>query len=43
MLTVNGKIVSKSCYIRIADWADYVFAKDYKMPNLYDVEKILFS
>ncbi len=39
LLTVNGKIVSKSCYIRISDWADYVFAKDYKVPNLYDIEK----
>jgi hypothetical protein len=38
-LTVNGKMVAKSCYIRIADWADYVFAKDYKLPNIYDIEK----
>ncbi len=37
-LTVNGKIVAKSCYIRTADWADYVFADNYKIPNLYDVE-----
>ena len=39
ILTVNGKMVAKSCYIRIVDWADYVFAKDYKLPNLYDIEK----
>jgi hypothetical protein len=39
LLTVNGKMVAKSCYIRIVDWADYVFAKDYKLPNLYDIEK----
>ncbi len=32
-------MVAKSCYIRINDWADYVFAKDYKVPNLYDIEK----
>lgn len=39
LLTVNGKIVAKSCYITIDNWADYVFAKDYKLPNLYDIEK----
>jgi len=38
MLTINGKIMSKSCYIRIADWADYVFAKDYKITSLKEVE-----
>lgn len=38
MLSVNGKIVAKSCYITIADWADYVFDANYKIPNLYDVE-----
>lgn len=39
LLTVYGKMVATSCYIKIADWADYVFASDYKVPNLYDVEK----
>ncbi len=39
LLNVYGKMVSTSCYIRTTDWADYVFAKDYKLPNLYDVEK----
>jgi hypothetical protein len=39
LLTVDGKIVSKSCYIRTLDWADYVFADNYKVPSLYDVEK----
>ncbi|MDO9000180.1 MAG: hypothetical protein Q7W45_10475 [Bacteroidota bacterium] len=43
MLTINGKMVSKSCYIRINDWADYVFAKEYKVPNLYDVEKFYLA
>jgi hypothetical protein len=38
LLTVNGKMVSKSCYIRIVDWADYVFADNYKIPSLYDIE-----
>ena len=39
LLNVYGKMVSTACYIRTTDWADYVFAKDYKLPNLYDVEK----
>lgn len=38
MLTVNGKMVSQSAYIRTADWADYVFDKDYQLPNLYETE-----
>jgi hypothetical protein len=39
LLHVNGKMAAQSCYIRIVQWADYVFAKDYKVPSLYDVEK----
>ncbi len=39
LLTVFGKMVSTSCFIRTYSWADYVFANDYKLPNLYDVEK----
>jgi hypothetical protein len=39
MLTVDGKIVAKSCYITISNWADYVFEKDYRLPNLYEIEK----
>ncbi len=38
-LAVDGKIVAKSCYIRILDWADNVFDKEYKLPDLYDIEK----
>jgi hypothetical protein len=38
LLAVNGKMVAKSCYITQQQWADYVFAKDYKLPNLDDVE-----
>lgn len=37
-LSVDGKIVAKSCYITMTGWADYVFANDYKVPNLYEVE-----
>ena len=39
LLTVYGKMVANSCYVRAIDWADYVFASDYKVPNLYDIEK----
>lgn len=39
LLTVSGKMVAQSCYIKIADWADYVFADNYKLPSLYDIEK----
>jgi hypothetical protein len=39
LLHVNGKMAAQSCYIRIVQWADYVFAKDYEVPSLYDVEK----
>ena len=38
LLTVAGKMVAQSCYITLTGWADYVFANDYKVPNLYDVE-----
>ncbi len=36
--TVNGKIVAKSCYVTLSNWADFVFDKDYTLPNLMDVE-----
>ena len=39
MLTVDGKIVSKELVITLNNWADYVFEKGYKLPNLYDIEK----
>jgi len=38
-LAVNGKIVARSLIITMSTWADYVFAPNYKLPNLYDVEK----
>jgi hypothetical protein len=37
-LTVDGKMVAKSCYITLNDWADYVFASDYKLLPLKQVE-----
>ncbi|MBA2613206.1 MAG: hypothetical protein H0U95_14650 [Bacteroidetes bacterium] len=40
MLSVDGKVVCNSLYVRpVTDWADYVFADNYKLPNLYDIEK----
>jgi len=38
-LSVDGKLVAKEIVVTLSNWADYVFAKDYKLPNLYDVEK----
>lgn len=41
MLTVGGttgKLVAKQIYVTASNWADFVFAKDYKLPNLKDVE-----
>jgi hypothetical protein len=38
-LAVDGKVVAQSLYITASNWADYVFAKGYELPNLYDVEK----
>ncbi|MDP1800297.1 MAG: hypothetical protein Q8L81_03015 [Bacteroidota bacterium] len=41
LLTVNGKIVSKSLYVRPGGWGwpDFVFDENYIVPNLYDIEK----
>jgi hypothetical protein len=42
MFAVAGKVVAQSLYITASgspNWADYVFASDYKVPNLYDIEK----
>lgn len=41
-LSVEGKIVAQSLYITVANgtnWADYVFADDYKLQSLYEIEK----
>jgi len=37
-LTVYGKIVATSCYITLDNWADYVFADNYHLPKLSEVE-----
>jgi hypothetical protein len=38
MLSVGGKLVTQSCFVRTDNWADYVFESNYIVPNLYDVE-----
>jgi hypothetical protein len=38
MLSVDGKMVAKEIVVTTSNWADYVFAADYKLPNLYEVE-----
>ncbi|MFO0479699.1 MAG: hypothetical protein ACK50L_13125 [Bacteroidota bacterium] len=38
ILSVDGKVVAKSLYITMTDWADFVFANDYKLTSLKDVE-----
>lgn len=38
-LSVDGKLVAKSIYVTLLGWADYVFDKNYKLPNLSEVEK----
>jgi hypothetical protein len=39
MLMVDGKILSKSVYVTIKHWPDYVFNSDYVLPSLKDVEQ----
>jgi hypothetical protein len=39
-LSVEGKIRSKEIVVETG-WADYVFAKNYKLPSLSDVEKYI--
>lgn len=39
LFAVGGKIVAQSLYLtKNCGWADYVFASDYKLPELKDVE-----
>lgn len=41
-LAVGGKIISEEVVVRIqANWPDYVFANDYKLPPLAEVEKFV--
>ncbi|NOU09163.1 MAG: hypothetical protein HOO98_03965 [Nitrospira sp.] len=44
MLIVGGKILAEEVRIKlIKDWADYVFAKDYPLKNLTEVEKFIHA
>ncbi len=38
MLSVDGKMVAKEIIVSTSNWADYVFAKGYHLPNLSDIE-----
>ncbi|WP_316834532.1 hypothetical protein [Pedobacter nutrimenti] len=38
-LAVNGKIRTKEVRVETANWADYVFKKDYELPTLEQTEK----
>jgi hypothetical protein len=38
-LSVKGKIRSQEIKVEMADWPDYVFAKDYQLPSLEETEK----
>jgi hypothetical protein len=41
LLQINGKTVAKEMYVMTADWADFVFKKDYKRMNLDEIEKYI--
>lgn len=38
-LSVNGKIRAQEIKVETADWPDYVFTKEYKIPSLRETEK----
>lgn len=38
MLAVNGDVYAKKIKVTATGWADYVFADDYKLPSLKEVE-----
>jgi len=40
-LAVNGKIRAHEIKVEIANWPDYVFAKDYQLPTLLETEKYI--
>lgn len=42
-LAVNGKIRSQEIKVETANWPDYVFKKDYKLPSLTETEKFIQS
>ena len=40
-LAVNGKIRTQEIKVEAANWPDYVFAKDYKLPSLKETEEYI--
>ena len=38
-LAVNGEIRAKEIKVEIANWPDYVFTKEYRLPSLEEVQK----
>ncbi|SMD08352.1 hypothetical protein [Pedobacter africanus] len=38
-LAVNGKVRAHEIKVETANWPDYVFAKDYRLPTLQETEK----
>jgi hypothetical protein len=42
-LAVNGKIGAKDIQIESKSWPDYVFASDYKLPSLSEVEQYILK
>lgn len=41
LLSVNGKIKTRELRVTIANWADYVFDKKYKLTPLHEVEQYI--
>jgi hypothetical protein len=42
-LSVNGRIRAKEVIVETTGWSDYVFAKDYKLASLGEVEQHIQS
>ena len=40
-LSVNGKIRAREIQVETANWPDYVFSKDYKLPDLKETETFI--
>lgn len=39
LLNVNGTMAAREIIVTAQNWADFVFAEGYSLPNLYDIEK----
>lgn len=40
-LSVDGDMIAKKCVIQVNSWADYVFADNYALPSLNEVESFV--